>query len=677
MTPEERAAAARRYLQMLGHPSFRRRTSPPSREIVLTDPIEITADLSTQGTRNIQAALPEFLAEPFNRIASAPGLTGDIVRAASINAERVLDNENLSAMQEGTAQGLTFGFGDEIEGAINAAANLDPGRYSETRDSARNRIERARENSPVAFYAGMGLGGLPSAILAPAVSAPTILGRIGQAALYGAGFGALSGAGASNEETASGVATDAAQSAGMGAAIGAGAQGIFGEIVPRVAARVLGRARELADDATQPLREVLSPPSSQTTPPNLRSNFDEELAILRQQQQEATRRAAGLRLASTGARGRGDLRRLDALPGGIEEVADEVRSMGISPNRSTNVPQDVAQARAGIIYERSGGAIRDVNARMQQLARQGTNEALIDTAPLAGVYEEIADRLARTGQQSRAAAFARQAQHWRENPMVDMETAKFVLDGIDGEIYTSAAPNPMVRENWIDSAISNARRALRQSMDDAIGRVYPDELPQYQRARREFQVSNAITGIGDDASLRDAAGRQVSLTDTIAASAGLTGDTLNERVRNAATNFVFNRILRQNEHAVMAAFTERRAESLLRQIESHIRDGGSRAAYTKILRDAYSRGSTAYGRALLNLIEYDPRVAEVIFSFSEADGQSSDTEINESELDALSADPLSTIIQNAGSPTMPEEGHELSEEELNRLAEDPLSIIGD
>jgi len=118
------------------------------------------------------------------------------------------------AFVRGGVQGATFGFGDEISGALGGVASAVKGEgfkkgYESERDRIRNLNQQAAEQHPVAY----GVGDFSSMLLPAKVA---ISG--GSKVLKAAGLGAVSGAGLSEEKDVAGVAKDTAIGAGTGAA---------------------------------------------------------------------------------------------------------------------------------------------------------------------------------------------------------------------------------------------------------------------------------------------------------------------------------------------------------------------------------------------------------------------------------------------------------------------------
>jgi hypothetical protein len=162
------------------------------------------------------------------------------------------DSQNIRTF----AQGLTFGFADEIEAFVRSAVDSNAS-YADTLKEVRNKINKFRRDNPAAAY-GTEIAGaiLPSIAAAfipggQAVAASTV-GRIGQAAkalglgkkgqtvaksaAVGAGGSGLYGFGAGE-----GGFKNRAKSAGTSAAIGA----VVNPAIQAVAPRITQSAKEL------------------------------------------------------------------------------------------------------------------------------------------------------------------------------------------------------------------------------------------------------------------------------------------------------------------------------------------------------------------------------------------------------------------------------------------------
>lgn len=140
----------------------------------------------------------------------------------------------LDSLLRGAAQGLTFGFADEIAGAGGAVVDTLKGdsklsnllnAYRENRDISRSRFKEAEEQNPASFFAGDIGAGVTTGALTGGAGAVANLGRVGakagikELAKVGLKQGAAAGAGYSEGDTLGEVATDTA----LGGLVGAGA----------------------------------------------------------------------------------------------------------------------------------------------------------------------------------------------------------------------------------------------------------------------------------------------------------------------------------------------------------------------------------------------------------------------------------------------------------------------
>lgn len=134
----------------------------------------------------------------------------------------------------GALQGLSLGWGDE--GAAGIAALLPftdreaakgesiGERYRNAREFYRGRDAQAKTSDPLVYGANEIAGTIAPMLVtgggAAAARAPTLLGRMGQAALTGAKYGATAGAGYSDATDTAGLAGDTAGGAATGAVLG-------------------------------------------------------------------------------------------------------------------------------------------------------------------------------------------------------------------------------------------------------------------------------------------------------------------------------------------------------------------------------------------------------------------------------------------------------------------------
>lgn len=172
----------------------------------------------------------------------------------------------LESAGRGALQGASFGFADEIAGAIGAATSKKT--YTEARDESRAAYERAKEENPKAYLAGEVGGGLASA-LAPgallgkaagagaaaiegAEAAPTI-GRLAlRGAASGAAYGGAQALGDSTADLTKGDFHGAIADTLRGAAVG----GALGAVLEPAANKLLeGAPKRAADDILEEIAQ--------------------------------------------------------------------------------------------------------------------------------------------------------------------------------------------------------------------------------------------------------------------------------------------------------------------------------------------------------------------------------------------------------------------------------------
>jgi hypothetical protein len=161
--------------------------------------------------------------------------------------------DKLGSLGRGAAQGATFRFGDEIQGAVQALGRTltEPEKkwadfantYAGERDAARGVDKAARESNPGTYIAGNMAGALATAplVAGKAAAGGSTLMRALAAAKAGATLGAITGAGNSDANTLGGVAGDTLVGAGTGAALGGGLSAI-GSGVSGIANKLKGLA---------------------------------------------------------------------------------------------------------------------------------------------------------------------------------------------------------------------------------------------------------------------------------------------------------------------------------------------------------------------------------------------------------------------------------------------------
>lgn len=154
----------------------------------------------------------------------------------------------LESLLRGAAQGASFGFSDEITGAIESL--LTDKDYETARDESRTNNKAAQEANPFSYGTGeigaaLGTTFIPGVGALNAGKAATFAGRAGLAAAQGG----LTGAGMSEAEDASGIVKDTA----IGAATGAAMQGIGEKVIAPAMSKagqfIKNKVLDKADDA--------------------------------------------------------------------------------------------------------------------------------------------------------------------------------------------------------------------------------------------------------------------------------------------------------------------------------------------------------------------------------------------------------------------------------------------
>lgn len=193
----------------------------------------------------------------------------EVLRKKFPPSESTISGANIA---RAAAQGLTFGFADELEAGLRSLAG--PESYEEELEEVRGEVKRFREEAPLAAFATEVVGSLPTALLGGlgvaraagqlAGRAPTVarvLQRpVGAAAAEGVLGGAVYGAGAAEEDRLAGAQTGAA----LGGLLGGGAAAALPRVtqaaremirrdVPLTAGQALGGAPRAIEEALSAL----------------------------------------------------------------------------------------------------------------------------------------------------------------------------------------------------------------------------------------------------------------------------------------------------------------------------------------------------------------------------------------------------------------------------------------
>ena len=143
-----------------------------------------------------------------------------------------------SSILDPFVQGATFGWGDELRGAVQGGLAAMQGgdfgsAYDQTVDESRNALQHERRVNPVGSFAAEVAGAIPTGVGAGGQLAgrgATLAARALTGGLVGAGQGAVYGAGAADENKGMGAAVGA----GLGLGVGAGLPVVGNAIANRV-----------------------------------------------------------------------------------------------------------------------------------------------------------------------------------------------------------------------------------------------------------------------------------------------------------------------------------------------------------------------------------------------------------------------------------------------------------
>jgi hypothetical protein len=144
----------------------------------------------------------------------------EFLAQATKKADQAFDAPSkLESGLRGAAQGATFGYADEIAGAMESLITNKP--YRSARDESREAFKKAEESNPKTYMAG-DLGATLASSFIPGLNVAKGA-SLAKAAAKTAGLGAAEGLGRSEGGNLKDLAKDTALSAGLGAGFSAGA----------------------------------------------------------------------------------------------------------------------------------------------------------------------------------------------------------------------------------------------------------------------------------------------------------------------------------------------------------------------------------------------------------------------------------------------------------------------
>lgn len=421
-------------------------------------------------------------------------------------------------------QGPTFGFMDELAGVAGAGKALvtggSPGQgYRDWRDYARGAADFEQEQNPIFTGLTRLAASAPTMLLTPtAAPAATMTGNAVNAAKTGFVTGTVSGVGASDAETAGGVAMDALKSGGLSAAMGAASVPVtrgMGSVYENVASRVNETAAMRS--AREKVAEALARDARGT---------------LAQQNPQAMTGQVSARLSQLGPEGRladagGDNTRalldtLTILPGQTKPAvstairdrqagrADRMigaaeRSLGTGGERAASVVDDLIQTRST--------AATPLYGRLHRMGVQADAE-------LADLLNR-ADELGATGLAQRIATarpgsppYSLSASQWNANSgNLSMRDLDHVKQGLDQLVLKQTRPDGTVTPEGL--ALQELRASLLRKLDGATNGFY-------KQARDAFAGPSALIDATN-------AGRRFMTQDDAATRGALAGLSASEQ----------------------------------------------------------------------------------------------------------------------------------------------------
>lgn len=162
--------------------------------------------------------------------------------ASKNNTPEVPSVSKMESGIRGGAQGLSFGFADEITGALESL--LSDKTYQQARDESRAAYEAASQANPITYGTGQVAGAIAPALLTGGGSVATSIGSL-------AAQGAAQGLGSSEADLTEGDVLGAAKDAAIGGTIGA-VTGKAGQMLSKIpVGKMFGKAADYADEVAE------------------------------------------------------------------------------------------------------------------------------------------------------------------------------------------------------------------------------------------------------------------------------------------------------------------------------------------------------------------------------------------------------------------------------------------
>lgn len=458
----------------------------------------------------------------------------------------------------GVGQGGTFGFGDEIYGALasisepiqdavrsqlfdlmnpeyagyyaSAREEIGPRSYEQYRDDARGINAAAQEANPWTYGAaeiGTGLaGGLAGG--ARAAAGQAFKAAVPRLAGVGAAYGGVSGAGFSDADTAAGVAGDTALGAGVGAVLGTalpGAGAAIGKGVQRLSPKGRAKAQMLKDLRASGLSddeladELARNPNLNLT--DLSATALDRLGNVAGQSNQAGRQIrdyAADRAAGQGSRMETFFARaFNGTPVHEAKMATRART------RATADPlyeqahavqlSDGAKGRLAELYERDPAAVREAVRTLRRGSGPGeftdSDMLTVSTADkVSSVLYSDAQRLRRAGDKAGAASYEKLRDNILavidpEAPTLPLARKAWRSGAADDEalelgtkVFSEFTPDlKRIVGDMSESELTNFRVGVFQKVDDMMARKGENaDLSKLFRSKKEREALRLALG---------------------------------------------------------------------------------------------------------------------------------------------------------------------------------------
>ena len=201
-----------------------------------------------------------------------------------------------------------------------------------------------------------------------------------------------------------------------------------------------------------------------------------------------------------------------------------------------------------------------------------------------------------------ADAIEAEAQRWEQaaesGPMTFGRAWRFRQEMGRPEYWTNGPRGAM---NPAHSHRRDLYRIVREEMLQAADAADPQAADVFRQASSRYATVRPLAEAADEATFRAAQNRQLSLTDTIALGGGVASG--NPVVGLAAAGA--NRLLRGNEHRLMARYHERAAQLARTRPERLGR-------YAQPLATAAQRGPKAFAATYFTLWNREPEFRQAI-----------------------------------------------------------------